>query len=103
MKNKEIKIIHFHPETKDNKGDIAITESIEDLIKENLSVSKYTHRFIEKLRQMDYPRLFYIISKHKKLSKFLPEFYPFKNIYRYLRIIQIRNIIREINNYNLFI
>lgn len=103
MKNKEIKIIHFHPETTTNKGDIAIAQAIEDLLRENLNVKKYSHLNIEHLRRMNYPKLFYMISKDSRLSKFLPEFSPFRNFYNLLRKIQIKNIIKKINKNNLIV
>ena len=34
VQNNKINIIHFHPEIKWNKGDIAIAQSIEDLLKQ---------------------------------------------------------------------
>jgi polysaccharide pyruvyl transferase WcaK-like protein len=102
MKN-PLKIIHFHPETRINKGDIAIAESIEDLLKENVDVSKYTHGFIEHLRKMKYPRLIHILSIHKNISRFFPQFFPFKNFYIWLRKNQINRIVRRINKNDLFV
>lgn len=98
-----VKIIHFHPETKCNKGDMAIAMSIEDLLKENIKVTKYTHCCIEDLKKMESPRIIDLTSKGPRGSKIVPMFFPFKHFYKFLRNKQVIGLIKKINNYDLLI
>ncbi len=103
MKKNKISVIHFHPEMKCNKGDIAITLSIEDLLKENIDIYRYTHCLIKQLKEREYPVLIDDTSKGPLGSKIVPMVSPLKKVYRKIRKVEIRRIVKKINNHDLVI
>ena len=91
------KVIHFHFDTKQNKGDAAVVYSIRDLILKHLSVKKYTHKGINELNI--YPN---IVRKAFKKYPFLINKLSSK-IFEKIKELLDKDLVREINQHDIMI
>jgi len=98
-----VDIIHFHTETRSNKGDAAIFEAIKSLLSKNMHIGKYTSKRIEKLKKRSYPYFIEKTIQGPMGSKIIPQGLFFGDFYKFLKKKQKELLIKNINKHDLMI